>query len=144
MVPRPKWKMVEDWDGPMWPVFSGLHSGPTFVLPPLRITLHHRRRRRVYSPRLPSLFLWLLFSTSFLSPRRLLLLFFLITNFITNCLSSFYCIWDFVGLLTWMSIFILGPNLKSGGPLLSMGMNPHDVKKKKNENEMLLYTPYFF
>lgn len=120
MVPTPKWKMVEDWDGPMWPVFSGLHSGPTFVLPSLRITLHHRRRRRrrVYRPRLPSLFLWLLFSTSSLSPRRLLLLFpffyfiFLITNFITNCLSSFYCIWDFVGLVTWLSIFILGPNLK--------------------------------
>ena len=72
-----------------------------------------------------------------------LLFFFLITNFITNCLSSFYCIWDFVGLLTWMSIFILGPNLKVvvlSSPWAWIRM----MLKKKKKKEMFLYTPYFF
>lgn len=122
MVPRPKWKMVEDWDGPMWPVFSGLHSGPTFVLPPLRITLHHCRHR-VYRPRLPSLFLWLLFSSSSLSPRRLLLLFpffYFFIFFITNFITAFqvFIISD-ISWAYWHGCqhSFLGPNLKSGGPL---------------------------
>ena len=58
-------------------------------------------------------------------------IFFLITNFITNCLSSFYCIWDFVGLLTWLSIFILGPNLKKWWSSLWAWIRMMFKRKKK-------------